>query len=135
MEYNPNQIKIEKVLALKPFDRYQYTIKEVADKEVADFELIYTLAHEDGTWALAEVEGKTIVSLWPAAAYAQANATDVWADYKPLAISLDELLSTRLKSFEENGFLINVFSKLGKTGFIVSSDEFRADLEEELENY
>jgi hypothetical protein len=130
MEYNPNQIEVEKISALKPFDRYQYTVKKVAD-----FELIYTLAHEDGTWALAEVEGKTIVSLWPAIVYAQANATNVWADYKPLAILLDELLSTRLKSFEENGFLINVFSKLGKTGFIVSSDEFRADLEEELENY
>ena len=130
MEYNPNPIEVDKVSALKPFDRYKYTVKKVAD-----FELIYTLVHEDGNWALAEVEGKTIVSLWPAAVYAQANATDVWADYQTLAISLDELLSARLESFDKNGFLINVFSKLGKTGFIVSSDEFRADLEEELENY
>ncbi len=74
-------------------------------------------------------------SLWPAAIYAQANATAVWIEYKPLATSLDELLSTRLESFEENGFLINVFPKPGKTGFVVSSDEFRADLEEELESY
>lgn len=130
MEYNPNPIEVDKVSVLKPFDRYKYTVKKVVD-----FELIYTLMHEDGTWALAEVEGKTIVSLWPAAVYAKANATDVWADYKPLAISLDELLATRLESFEENEFLINVFSKPGKTGFVVSSDEFRADLEEELENY
>jgi hypothetical protein len=130
MEYNPHPIEVDKVSALKPFDRYKYTVKKVAD-----FELIYTLVHEDGTWALAEVEGKTIVSLWPAVVYAQANATGVWASYQTLAISLDELLSTRLASFEENGFLINVFSKPSKTGFVVSSDEFRADLEEELENY
>lgn len=130
MEFEPSPIEVDKVSSLKQFDRYKYTVKKVAD-----FELIYTLAHEDGTWALAEVEGKTIVSLWPAAVYAQANATDVWASYKALAISLDELLSTRLESFKENGFLVNVFSKPSKTGFVVSSDKFRTDLEEELGNY
>jgi len=81
------------------------------------------------------VEGKTIVSLWPAAVYARANATDFWANCQVLVIPLDELLSARLGSFEENRFLINVFSKPSKTGFVVSSDEFRADLEGELENY
>lgn len=91
MEYNPSPIEVDKVSALKPFDRYKYTVKKVVD-----FELIYTLAQEDGTWALAEVEGKTIVSLWSAAVYAQANATDAWANYQTLAIPLDELLSTRL---------------------------------------
>jgi len=130
MEFGPNPIEVNNVSALKPFDRYKYTVKKVADSE-----LIYTLAHEDGTWALAEVEGKTIVSLWPAVVYAQANATDVWANYQVLTISLNELLTTRLESFKENGFLINVFSKPNKTGFVVSSDEFRADLEEELENH
>ncbi|MFD1874529.1 DUF2750 domain-containing protein [Hymenobacter bucti] len=129
MEYNPNPIEVDKVSALKPFDRYKYTAKKVAD-----FKLVYTLVHEDGTWALAKVERKTIVALWPAAVYAQANATGVWANYQTLVISLNELLSTRLESFEKNGFLINVFSKPSKTGFVVSSDKFRADLEEELEN-
>lgn len=130
MEYNPNQIEVDKVLALEPFDRYQYTVKKAVD-----FELLYTLVHEDGTLALAELEGKTIVSLWPAAVYAKANATEVWTGYQVLAISLDELLATRLESFKKHKFLINIFSKPGKTGFVVSADEFRADLEEELENY
>lgn len=65
---------------------------------------------------------KTIVSLWPAAICTKANATDVWAGYQALAIPLNELLSTRLESLEKNKFLINVFSKPSKTGFIVSSD-------------
>jgi len=129
-DFKPNPIEVDKVSVLKPFDRYRYTIKKIAD-----FELIYTLAHEDRTWALAEVEGRTIVSLWPAAVYAQANATDVWANYQVLAIPLNELLSTHLESFEKNGFLLNVFSKPGKTGFVVSCDEFRTSLEEELDNY
>ena len=55
--------------ALKPLDRYQYTVKKVVD-----FEASYTLTHADGTWALAEVEGNILVSLWPAAAYAELNA-------------------------------------------------------------
>ncbi|RZJ61213.1 MAG: DUF2750 domain-containing protein [Hymenobacter sp.] len=76
-----------------------------------------------------------MVSLWPAVVYAQVNATDVWANYRVLVITLNELLTTRLESFKENRFLINVFSKPNKTGFVVSSDEFRADLEEELENH
>jgi hypothetical protein len=65
MEYNSNPIEVDKVLPLKPLDRYKYTVKKVAD-----FKLIYTLIHEDGTWALADIEKKTIVSLWPAAVYA-----------------------------------------------------------------
>ena len=130
MEYTPNQTAVEQVLALKPFERYQHTIKKAAD-----FELIYTLAHEDGTLAIAEVEGESLISFWPAAIYAEANAVDAWANYYTLAVSLKELLTTHLELFKKNGFLVNVFPKQDKTGFIVSPGEFRVDLEEELENY
>lgn len=130
MEYKPNQKEIDRVSALQPFDRYQHTIKKVVD-----FEIAYTLSHSDGTWALAEVEGNTLVSLWPAATYAELNAVGEWQGYVPHAISLDELMTTRLDSFNQNDFLVNVFSINGKTGFVVSPDELRADLEEESENY
>ena len=133
MEYTPNKTAVEQVLALKPFERYQHTIKKAAD-----FELIYTLAHEDGTLAIAEVEGESLISFWPAAIYAdyaEANAVDAWANCYTLAVSLKELLTTHLELFKKNGFLVNVFPKQDKTGFIVSLGEFRVDLEEELENY
>ena len=130
MDYKPNQKEIASVSVLKPFDRYQHTIKKVVD-----FERAYTLTHTDGTWALAEVEGNTLVSIWPAAVYAELNAVREWQGYVPHALSLDELMTTRLESFEQNDFLINVFPINGKTGFVVNPDEFRADLEEESKNY
>lgn len=102
---------------------------------MADFESVITLAHEDGTWALAEVEGKTLVSIWLAAVYANANATDRWKNCKSLVVPLNELMSSRLEVFAGNNFLINVFSVQGKTGFVVTPDELKADLGEELENY
>lgn len=76
--------------ALKPFDRYQYMVKKVVG-----FELVYTLTHVDGTWALAEVEDNTFVSLWPAAVYAELNAVGKWQGYVPHGFSLEELMSTR----------------------------------------
>ena len=50
-------------------------------------------------------------------------------------LTLEELMSTRTVSFEENGFLIDIFSINGKTEFVVNPDEFRTDLEKESENY
>jgi hypothetical protein len=35
MEFTPSEIEMEKVSALPPFERYQYTIKKVADFEQA----------------------------------------------------------------------------------------------------
>ncbi|WP_083322177.1 DUF2750 domain-containing protein [Hymenobacter lapidarius] len=130
MDYKPNQKEIASVSALKPFDRYQHMVKKVVD-----FEMAYTLTRADGTWALASVEGNTLVSIWPAAVYSELSAVGEWQEYVPHALSLHELMTTRLEAFEKNGFLINVFSINGKTGFVVNSNEFRADLEEESENY
>ncbi|GAA3985703.1 DUF2750 domain-containing protein [Hymenobacter antarcticus] len=130
MDYKPNQKEIASVSALKPFERYQHTVKKVVD-----FEMAYTLTHADGTWALAAVEGNTLISIWPAAVYTELNAGGKWQGYVPHALSLDELVITHLESFEQNDFLINVFSVNGETGFVVNPDEFRAVLEEESKNY
>ena len=103
--------------ALKPPGRYQYTAKKVVD-----FEASYTLTHADGTWAPAEAERNTLVSLWPAAVYAELNAVGSWQGCLPRMLTLEELMSTRTVSFGENGFLVNVFSINGKTGFVVNPD-------------
>ena len=47
---------------------------------------------------------------------------------------LDELISIRLYSFRENGFLINVLAANVKTGLVVSPDELRIDLVKKLKN-
>lgn len=124
MEAKPSQTEVKSVSGLKPFDRNQYTVKKVADYEKA-----YTLTHEGETWALAEVKGKKLVSLSPTAVYAELNVVEAQEGYKPHAIPLDELMSTRLDSFNENGFLINVLAANGKTRLVVIPDELRVDLE------
>jgi hypothetical protein len=125
VEFKPGKTEMEKVAALPPFDRYQYTIKKVAD-----FGQAYTLVHEDGTRALADADGKTLLSVWPAASYAKRNAIGEWLHCQAQNISLEQLISV-----EPDEVLVNVFSVNGKAGFIVSPEELKRDLKEELEQY
>jgi hypothetical protein len=121
--------EMENVIRLKPFDRYMYFIKRIADAE-----LIYSLKDDDG-WAIAEVGDYKLFSVWSAKEFALLSKTDEWLDYNPTEISLQEFEENIIPLIVEKKYLINVFSVNSKTGFIVELGEFLRDLEEELKKY
>jgi len=56
-----------------------------------------------------------------------------WQDCKPLKLTLDDLKENVFDIIDSENYLINVFPVNGKSGFVVSLEEFNRDLQEELD--
>lgn len=122
--------EIEHVSKLEPFKRYQYFIKKIAD-----FEELWTIIDENGDIALSDLDDKTFISFWSAEPFIRSNLDGGWKDCNPFKISLDDFEDTMVSLIADNNYLINVFPVNGKSGFVVSLNEFIRDLNEELEQF
>ena len=123
------QEEIINVSKLNAFDRYKYFIKKVADYEEA-----WTLG-DDNNYAIAEVGGNKMISLWSAEDFVIKFKEGVWKNYLPKSISLDKLEAEIFPLIQVENYLINVFPVNDKVGFAVSLEEFIRDLNTELEKY
>ena len=132
----PNEVErpvhpkqIEAVLALSGPRRLEHLIKVVADREEA-----WGL-YDDG-WALAGTDaGQEAFLLWPAEEYAALCATDTWANYKPKAIPLDDLVGLLLPKLQARGTLIAAFLTPEVAGVTLEANHLLSMLEVELERY
>ncbi|QRY58012.1 DUF2750 domain-containing protein [Sphingobacterium siyangense] len=122
--------EIQAVTKLAPFDRYKYFLKRVADTE-----RMYTLVNGNNEYALSEVKGNYVFSLWPFREYALLSIVGEWDNYQVKEITLDEFENEVIDFIEENKYLINVFTVDSKAGFIVNLIEFARDLSDELKKY
>lgn len=122
--------EIEAVSKLDSFARYKYFIKRVADTEK-----MYSLIDEGGNYALADVESRTVISLWSASEFALMNVIEEWSCYKVKEITLEEFEDNLIDEIEKREWLLNVFSVKGKSGFVVDINEFANDLSDELNKY
>lgn len=125
-----NSKEIENVLKLEPFKRYEYFIKKVDD-----FEQLWTIVDEDGDYAISEVDEFSLIPFWPVEEFVSLNLQEGWEDCKPLKLTLDDLEENIFDIINSKNYLINVFPVNGKSGFVVSLQEFTRDLNEELNNY
>lgn len=122
--------EIASVSLLTPFERYKYFIKRVADSE-----LMYTLIDSNREWAIADVEGKGVLSVWSAPEFAEQNAIEQWSGFSVEEVSIERFEEDVIDKIEENGYLVNVFPVKGKSGFVVELIEFARDLNEEMRKY
>ncbi len=125
-----NKMEIENVSKLDTFKRYKYFIKKVAD-----FEELWTLIDENSDFALSEIDNHFFISFWTAEEFIKSNLDNGWKNHTPLKMSLNYFEENVMPVIQENNYLINVFPVNGKSGFVVSINEFVRDLNEELENY
>lgn len=125
-----HQKEIENILNLGSFERYKYFIKKIAD-----FEVLYSLKSSQGNFAISETDNQFMLPLWSHKEFAKLNLNSGWENFEIYEISLEELEADIFPFILENNYLINVFPHNHKTGFVVNLEEFKRDLEEELENY
>lgn len=125
-----NTKEIESVSKLESFKRYNYFIKRIAD-----FEEFWTIVDKHGDVALSEIEENTLMSFWTAEDFIESNLYGSWKNCIPFKVTLDDFEDTLAPLIEDNNYLINVFPVNGKSGFVVSLDEFIRDLNDELEQY
>ena len=110
--------------------RYRHWLERCADTG-----LVWGLRGEDGFAVVGDEEGKVHLPVWPDSPFAAACATDDWSSYAPDSIALAEFLSAWLPNLAEQGWGVAVFPGPEGRGVHLSSDELRADLEDEMSRH
>ena len=123
-----NQKEIENILKLEPFKRYEYFIKKAAD-----FEQLWTIIDQDGNYVISGIDEFSLISFWPAEEFVTLYLEKEWEDCKPIKLTLDDLKGDVFEIINTENYLINVFPVNGRSGFVVSLEEFDRDLQEELD--
>ncbi len=121
--------EIENILKLNPFERYQYFIRKIADREIA-----YTLIFPNGDYTISTIDDKKIFPIWSAKEFAELGKVEGWENCNIIKLTFDDFEETLFDYIDENNLLLNVFPT-DKTGFVVSLEEFTRDLKDELEQY
>ncbi|WP_312922435.1 DUF2750 domain-containing protein [Empedobacter brevis] len=121
--------EIEKVISLSPFERYQYFLKRIADKEK-----LYTLTFPDGNYAISTIDNHNLFPVWSAEEFALLAKTNGWDNCNLKELNFDDLEIEIFDFIYNNNLFINVFP-IDRTGFVVSLEEFTLDLKNELDNY
>jgi uncharacterized protein DUF2750 len=118
----------QSVLRLSPKERVAYTMKKFADQEE-----IWSLKDSNG-WVLTSTpDGVETVPVWPHSQYAVECANGEWAGAAAEMIELDEWINEWLPGIKESRRLIAVFPSPNANGAVLSSDEFRQALQQELD--
>lgn len=125
-----NDQAISRISSLSPFERYQHFIKRIAD-----FEEYWLLENDNKDIAFASVDEKILLPIWSAREFTIGCQQGVWVDYHPKVYSLEDLETSFLQKVDDLNALIDVFPVGGKSGFVVSNEEFVRDLNEELRKY
>ncbi|MBN1123429.1 MAG: DUF2750 domain-containing protein [Sedimentisphaerales bacterium] len=130
MSYNVNEKELRSVLSLDFSKRYAYFIKKVCD-----WEEIWSLRNEDGWVVLGDSEGNECFPVWPAKDFAAMACQGDWKDCEPSSIPLDKWLTSWIDGLRNDQRLVAVFPNQDLKSSVVSSDQLRTDMQEELAKY
>lgn len=125
---NPNQEKIDAVLALSGPRRYDHFIKVVAEREE-----LWGL-YNDG-WVLAgtDADDRAVFPIWPEKVYAELCIDKGSDDNKAKALNLFEFMEEIMPELYEDGILPCVFFLPSDKGVIPTMDQLLEDLKAELQ--
>ena len=126
--YSPPSREQRALLEAPANERYEYFVKHVAEWDEA-----WGLRDDEGWMALGDDNDATLFPLWPAEAYARRAAVDEYANMRPTAIDLRELLEEMLPAWEKQGVAISVFWVPPGRGIVVSAAELHEALREDDE--
>jgi hypothetical protein len=112
-----------------PYDRYHHFITTLAETGE-----LWTLIDDTGSFALFEVEHKTVISFWPEEHFIESNLTPDWIDCIPFKLDMDALEETVIPFIRQNHYLINVFPVDAKIGHIVTLNDFVRNLNSNLKD-
>ncbi len=122
--------EISSVIKLSPLDRYKHALKNIAGQGY-----LYSIIDENDDYVImGTYDAQPMVSIWPAKEYAS-RCIDTFGGTHIVEIDLDDFLEELIVFFKANSILINVFSVDSQSGFVVDWQEFKRDIEGELERY
>ncbi len=119
------------VIALSPQERYNYTLKRIADTEI-----MWTIGTTDNFIITQVCENQKLFSVWSAKEYAQKFCETSFLEYECIAITLEYFESEIIDMICCKDIKMNVFPKsVDSVGLIVDINTFADDLGKILEDY
>jgi hypothetical protein len=116
--YSPSSREQREMMEADAGDRYEYFVKQVSE-----FDEAWALRDDEGFMAVEGEDGVTCFPLWPAEAYARRAAVDEFANMRPEAIPLDELLTKMLPAWAKQNVAISVFWVPPGKGVVVTAEQ------------
>ena len=119
------------VMALSPKERYNYTLKRIADTEI-----MWTIGTTDNFIITQVCENNKLFPVWSAKEYAWKFCETSLLEYECIAISLEDFENEIIDMICCNNIRMNVFPKsVDSVGLIVDINTFVDDLGKILEDY
>lgn len=115
--------KLEEVLNLEAFDRYDYFIQRV--KETQQF---FILEDENNDMEILDLGDAEAIAIWPDQEFANAFVQGEWKDCKIKRYALKHLKNTLLPTCKKNNWEIDVFPVADKSGLVASYSDIEKDL-------
>lgn len=116
--------KVEEVLKLEAFDRYDYFIKRV--KETEKF---FVLEDENNDLEIMDLGDAEAIAVWPDQEFADIFIQGEWKDCNIKRYSLKHLKSTLLPTCKKKQWEIDVFPLIDKSGVVASYSDVEKDLQ------
>ena len=127
MSWDLTEKEYQTALAMTPAERYDYTLRKVAD-----WEEIWALTTE-GEWVTGRDHmGRLAMPIWPHERFAADCAVGHWRLASPTAIGLGAWMNRHVKTFADAGTNIAVFDTQQGEALFLDASEHLADLEKEL---
>lgn len=114
--------EIKRMLKSLPDKRYVYSLDKIIKLQQVVF-----LEKEENALAKSALEEDILIPVWPAKEFAQKECTQDWDEFTPKVVTLDKL-ETILEFIEKENWKLDVFPLGGKTGTVVTVEEFINDL-------
>ena len=114
-------------MRFSPYEEEYAAIPELRGAELLDYFLLRAFETEEvwslregGEWMVRQVDGQSVVSLWPYKRYATEAALDIWQNGRPDAVSLEYFLDAEIPVFVSGEVLFDVMPREGNAGFLIS---------------
>lgn len=130
MSYEVGDAELKAVMSLDSPKRYTYFLEKVAD-----WEEIWSLGDDDGWALISDGLGNELIPVWPASAYAFACCTDIWKQYRPQQITLENWLQKWIPGMIADKRSVAVFPLPNDKGIVVAPKHLHDDLKEAIEQY
>ena len=124
-----NPDKVKKVFSLTSEERYDYFIRKVAD-----FEKVWLIKDGDSILTLADESEANSVPVFPEQGFAELLLIGEWESYSVVKTDVYGFLEW-LDQLQKEGTKIACFPKDDWMAVVVSADEMKEDLLEELKQY
>ena len=116
------QQQIDTVNKMRPDERFNYCIKEIAKQRK-----VWILTDEHGC-VMLNTEDEDCVPVWPNEEFANEWATGEWEHCKAESISTAKWFSRWTNGLEEDELAIVVFPNSNEEGVVLYPDEFEFEL-------